>query len=188
MEVRRFEKSALGIVFAVGVLFPSEAQVSGRNRTIPFDMILKRTQAFLVVDLASHKTRKTMASLPVPNKDPLKFEFDVQTIQVLDIVYLDDDLKKEPIKKGAAVSFVSIVVSRALTYQMKVAMDGSRKIMWYDQSPAFDEKRTGTKGLLLLKHYNKDLKAYQASMGEGILPFRYLDQIREHLVAQKKLK
>ena len=155
MKDRRYEKaSAFGLVIMACLFFPSEALVSGSNRTIPFDQILKKTQAFLLVDLASHKTLTRIVRLPVPNKDPLKFEFDEQSIRVLDIIYLTDKLKNKTLKKGSAVRYLSIAVPRSLTYQMKVAIDGARRRMWYDQNPAFDEERTGTQGLLLLQHYD----------------------------------
>ena len=187
MQERRFERACVfTFVLVVGFLFPSEALVSGRNRTVPLGEILKRTQAFLLVDLAAHKKQTRTVSLPVPNKDPMKFEFEEQSIPVLDILYLSDKLKNGAVKMGSSVRYVSIAVQRAREYQLKVSIDGSRKRMWYDQNPAFDEARTGPRGLLLLRRFDEELQAYEASMGDGILPLSYLEQIRAHLAKTKK--
>ena len=160
--------------------------MSGANRHIPFEKVLNQTQAFLIVDLTTHKTRSTSALLPVPNKEPLKFEFDEQSITVVDVLYLANELKSGPVQKGMPVPYVSIAVQRSCDYQIQLAATGARRRMWYDQNPAFDEAPTGAQGLLLLKRYDEQFKAYEASMGAGILPIRYLEQVRAHLTARQK--
>ena len=178
MRIRRPTIRGLSVgVFAVCLLFPSEAQLSGANRLVPFENILKRTQAFLVVDLTTLKKRSTSKLLQVPKKEALKFEFEEQSVTVVDVLHLGDKLKDGRLKKGASVRFVSVAVQRACDYQITLATTGARRRMWYDHNPAFDEAPKGSKALLLLTRYDGELKAYEASMGCGLLPLGYINRL-----------
>lgn len=155
--------------------------MSGRRRVIPLDEVAARRPWVLRVDPGQVAREQVEVQAPCgPHEDlqakTFAFSFVRQSLPVREV------LRGPPggLEAGARVPFVSLDVQRSLRWQTEVARSGARRILWYDENPAFEEPVEG-EALLVLTGYDPLLEAYRAPLANGLLPPRYLEQVlREH--------
>ena len=150
--------------------------MSGRRRVIPLDEVAARRPWVLRVDPSQVTSEQVEVQAPCGPHEDLRaktfaFSFVRQSLPVLEVLR-----GPEGLEAGARVPFVSLDVQRALRWQTEVARSGARRILWYDENPAFEEPLEG-EALLVLTGYDPLLEAYRAPLANGLLPPRYLDQV-----------
>ena len=150
--------------------------MSGRRRTISLSEIAGRRPFVLRVDPAAIARERVEVQAPCgPHEDPLAktftFGFERQSVPALEVLR-----GPEGLRAGEVVRFVSLSVQRSLVWQTAVERSGARRILWYDENPAFAEPLAG-EALLVLERYDELLQAYRAPLANGLLAPRYLEQV-----------
>jgi len=146
--------------------------------------VFQHTRCFLLVDAATHESEQVSAEVPVERESGVvrTFTFDFQRQRVRATAVLH--ARGPAPDLGQPICFVSESVQRVKHYQVRLHRDGTRKIMYYDESAAFDQPRDGPTAILLLEGHDTDLDAYRASMGDGLLPISYLEQVRAYITGE----